>query len=105
MAVVDDSAFSLTSYDVGAAKTWVHKHTLHAGWKEVSIKETKWKVLIQVIEEHLNAMDCIMAQQMVDARLSKKRGDTLKYAATVVEARRQKIQEQHEEKREAAPAD
>ena len=29
----DDSAFSLTSYDVGAAKTWVHKHTTHARWK------------------------------------------------------------------------
>ena len=61
MAVEDDGAFSLTSYDVGAAKTCVHKHTTHAGWQEVSIKETEWTVLIQVIEEHLNPMGCIMA--------------------------------------------
>ena len=39
------------------------------------------------IKEHSNNMDCIMIHQTLQARTSKKRGETVNYAARVVEER------------------
>ena len=60
------------------------------------IKEANWKVLMQIIKENLNDMGCIVVQQMIETRPGEKRGETIKYAAKVVEERRRKQQAQHE---------
>ena len=87
--VVNDSTVTLKSYDVGAVKTWVHippQRSLER--QEVAIKEAEWTSPMQLIEEHLNDVDCIMVQLMPDARRGMRRGESVKHAAALVEERK-----------------
>ena len=65
--VVDNSALSLNSYDVGAGKTWVHIPAAHQKRREVAIKEVEWTTLMHIIKEHVNDMYRTMCQQMTEA--------------------------------------
>ena len=82
--VRNDSALSLNSDDFGVIKTWVHVPYSHLRWSSVQIKDEEWTLLMHIIKENVNDMDCTMMQQMIDARPGKKRGETVKYATKIV---------------------
>ena len=89
LAVVDENVLSQKSYDVEAVKNvGTHTTDAHPGQQEVAIEEAEWTTLIQVIKEHLNDMDCIMIQQMTE----RKKGETVNFAAIVIEERVNKMQ-------------
>ena len=44
---------------------------------EVAIKEAAWTVLMQLISEHLYGMDCVVVQQIIEAKLGRNRCKTV----------------------------
>ena len=52
---------------------------------------------MQIIKENHNEADCILIQQMEQTRAGKKKGETVTYAARVVEEKRKKVIEHHED--------
>ena len=40
---------------------------LAPNWKDVSIKEPEWTVLMEIIKDNLSEMDCLMMKQMAQA--------------------------------------
>ena len=46
-----------------------------------------------MIDGNLNEMDCIMVEQMTEARTGKEKSETVKDAARIVEEGRKKMQE------------
>ena len=48
-----------------------------------------WVHFVQIIKENLNETDRVMIQQMIEARLGDKKGETVKYAPNMVEERRE----------------
>ena len=51
---------------------------------------------MQIIKENHNEAYCILIQQMEQTRAEKKKGETVTYAARVVEEKRKKVIEHHE---------
>ena len=72
--VLNSSALSLKSHHAGSVQTWVHLPASHPNWQEATVKDPAWT-------------DCVMTQQLLQARASKNRGDTDKYVSNVVEGR------------------
>ena len=71
----------------------------HPHWQQEAIKEPEWTVLILIFNDNLNDMDCVMIQQMLQARVSKNRGETVTGAAKVVESRMKDLLAKQEEER------
>ena len=57
----------------------------------VLIKDEDWTLLMEIIEENLNEMACIMLQQVIEAGPGRNKGETLKYATEVVDESRKKL--------------
>ena len=93
--VQDNSALTLKSQDAGSAKTWAHP--LHPNWQDVSIKETEWTVLLEIIKDILSEMDSLIVQQMTQARATKKKRRDSKVRRKLVEERMTDLQAKHED--------
>ena len=65
------------------------------GWQKVPIREASWIAFMHIIKENLKEADCILIQQIVQARAVKKERETTNYATSVVEERRKKMMKQH----------
>ena len=73
--VLNDIALSLNMNEKkkGAIKTWVHVPHTDLGWRNVSVKDSEWTLLMQITEDNFNDMDRTMIQHVIDARPGKKR--------------------------------
>ena len=71
--LLDDSALTLKSFDVGATKTSVHMPQGRTPkWCQVVVTEEEWKRLMHVIKENGSDVDYEMLQEVMDGRPSKK---------------------------------
>ena len=50
------------------------------------MNEPDWTDLMQIMKGNFHEMDCVMIQQMLQARKSKNKGETVKYEAEVLNA-------------------
>ena len=77
LKAVNDGALTLKSCDVGAVNTLVHIPAENQELQAAAIKEAEWTASMQIIKENLNETDCILIQQMVQAR-GEKESETVK---------------------------
>ena len=63
-------------------------------WSDVAIKGETWTSLIHIIKYILSELNCVMLQQMIEARLVKKKGETLKHATKRIEQFKKRLQGQ-----------
>ena len=80
----------------------VHLPPTDQNWQKVAIKEPERTVLLQIINDNINDMDCVMIQQMMQARTSMHKGGTVNCAENVVESRMKDLQAKREEERKTA---
>ena len=73
LEVVSDGALTLKSCDAGAGRTWVNIPAECQRLQKVAIKEAEWIALMQIIKGNLKSADCILIQQMVQARAAGRR--------------------------------
>ena len=84
IGVVGSRALTLNSHDAGSVETWVQLFASHPHWQAAAIKEPEWTVPTQIIQDNLSDVDCVMTQQMLQARASKNEGDAVKMPTKVV---------------------
>ena len=72
LEVLQNSALTLECQDAGLVKTWVRLPPSHPNWQEVSFREPEWTVLMEIIARQLREIDCMVMQQMAQARARKK---------------------------------
>ena len=66
--ILKNSALTLKSHGAGSDKTWVHLPPSHPIWQAVAIKEPEWTVLMEIIQDDFIEMDCLMIQQIAQAK-------------------------------------
>ena len=69
--VLEHRTLTVKSHDAGSVKTLVNLPPSHPNWQEVSIREPEWTVLVEITKHNHSEMDCLMIQQMAQARASK----------------------------------
>ena len=47
-------------------------------WQHAVIEEPEWKLLMYIIRDDLNEMDCVMIQQTLQSRTSQNKDETVK---------------------------
>ena len=51
-------ALTLKNFDAGSVKTWVRVAASHPNWQEATVTAPEWTVLVQIIKDNLDEMDC-----------------------------------------------
>ena len=73
LEVLHSSAFTVQKKknDAGTVSARVHLPPSHLNWLEVFMKEHEWTVRMDIIQENHTEIDCLMMQQMAQARASR----------------------------------
>ena len=69
---------NLKTSHVGSVRIRVHLPATHPNWQQAAVNAPEWTVLMQILKDVQNEMDCVMVQQMLQARTNKNKGETVK---------------------------